>query len=41
MTPMRVGKDIFVYGGGGDMMTQEKNTEIWRVSTLFSTGYTV
>ena len=34
MTPIRVGKDIFVFGGGGDMMTQDKHTEIWRVSTL-------
>ena len=34
MTPIRNGKDIFVFGGGGDMMTQDKHTEIWRVSTL-------
>jgi len=32
MTPIKVGKDIFVFGGGGDMMTQDKHTEIWRVS---------
>ena len=41
MTPIRVGKDIFVFGGGGDLMTQNKHTEIWRVSTLLSIGYTV
>ena len=41
MTPIRVGKDIFIFGGDGDMMTQDKHTEIWRVSTLFSTGYTI
>ena len=34
MTPIRVGKDIFVFGGGGDLMTEETHTEIWRVSTL-------
>ena len=32
MTPIKVGKDIFVFGGGGDMMTPDKHTEIWRVS---------
>lgn len=30
MTSIRVGKDIFVFGGGGDMMTSDKHTEIWR-----------
>ena len=38
MTPIRVGNDIFVFGGGGDMMTQDKHTEIWRVSSIW--GYT-
>ena len=32
MTPINVGGDIYVFGGGGDMMTQDKHTEIWRVS---------
>jgi len=41
MTPIRVGKDIFVFGGGGDLITEDIHTEIWRVSTLLSTGYIV
>ena len=32
MTPIRVNGDIYVFGGGGDMMTQDKHTEVWRVS---------
>ena len=34
MTPIKVGKDIFVFGGHGgeDWITQDKHTEIWHVS---------
>ena len=36
MTAIEVnGRDIFVFGGSGDIMSIEKNTEVWRVSTIF------
>ena len=32
MTPINVGGDIYVFGGGGDFTTPAMHTEIWRVS---------
>ena len=35
MTAIEVnGRDILVIGGGGDAMSPEKNTEVWRVSRI-------
>merc|ERR1712131_15890 len=30
MTPINVGGDIYVFGGGGDFTTPAMHTEIWR-----------
>lgn len=36
MTAIEVnGRDILVFGGGGDMLSIDKNTEFWRVSLIF------
>ena len=36
MTAIEVnGRDILVFGGGGDMLSIDKNTEVWRVSLIF------
>ena len=36
MTAIEVnGRDILVFGGGGDMLSLDKNTEVWRVSLIF------
>ena len=35
MTAIEVnGRDILVFGGSGDIMSIEKHTEVWRVSTF-------